>query len=160
LKLELSSSSTLEISCSTYNALTSNSLQFGARVDLYGEASGASVEGRLSFDALIYFSPFHFIVDMGADVVARYKGHRVASVSLALSLSGPRPWHAKGKASFSVLMWDVTARFNKTWGKDDEVSIPAIDPWVPFQEELARSASWSAALPAGREMVESLRSIE
>jgi hypothetical protein len=57
-------------------------------------------------------------------------------------------------------MWDVTARFNKTWGKDDEVSIPAVDPWVPFQEELARSASWSAALPAGREMVESLRSIE
>jgi hypothetical protein len=160
LKLELSSSSSLEISCSCYNALTSGSLQFGARVDFYGSESGASLEGKLSFDALIYFSPFHFDIDMGADVVARYRGHRVASVSLALALSGPTPWHAKGKASFSILWWDVTARFNKTWGSDDQVRIAAMDPWLPLQEELARSASWTAALPPGRQMVESLRSIE
>jgi hypothetical protein len=80
LEPELSSSSSLESSCNCYKALTSNSLQFGSRVEFYGEESGASLEGRLCCDVLIYFSPFRFEADMGAGVTARCRlgrEHRV-----------------------------------------------------------------------------------
>lgn len=159
LKLDLSSSSSFELSCEVYQALTSNSLQFGARLVLYAEAAGASLDGELSFDTLIYFSPFSFEVDISGKVVARYKGQKLASVSLSLTLSGPTPWRAKGKASFEILCWDVDISFNKSWGRDNPARLDAVDPWVPLLEALRRPETYSGALPAGMSMGEQLRSL-
>jgi hypothetical protein len=147
MKLDLSQSGSFSLVCTAYQALTSNSLQFGARVDLYAEAAGASLDGSLSFDALIYFSPFAFDIDISGRVVARYKGHRLAGVSLHLSLSGPNPWHAKGKATFEILCWDVDARFNRTWGSDRKARLDPVNAWTAFRAEIRRKESWGAVLP-------------
>jgi hypothetical protein len=160
LALSLSSSSSFQLSCEVYQALSANSLQFGARIELYAEAAGASVDGALSFDALIYFSPFSFDVDIDGKVVARYKGKRLAGVHIHLSLSGPTPWHAQGRASFEILVWDVTVRFNKTWGRDTSPTLPPEDPWPHFKDALERAESWGYVLPGGRTMVEALRSTQ
>jgi len=160
LTLSLSSGSSLELSCKMYQALTPNTLQFGARLDVYAEAGGATLDGGLSFDTLIYFSPFSFTADISGHVAVRYKGHKLAGVRLHLTLSGPTPWRAKGKAGFEILCWDVTARFDKQWGRDDPAVLDAVDPWDQLKQAFAGPDTWGAALPPGRRMVERLKAID
>jgi len=160
LSLSLSSGSSFELSCKVYQALTPNTLQFGARLDVHAEAAGASLDGDLSFDTLIYFSPFSFTADISGHVAVRYKGHKLAGVRLSLSLSGPTPWRAKGKASFEILCWDVTARFDKRWGRDDPAVLKAVDPWDQLQAALAAPSAWGASLPGRRRMVERLKALD
>ena len=160
LKLQLSSSKSFDLSCTVYQALTSNTLQMGAKLQLHAEACGVDVDGHLSMDTLICWSPFEFEVDIDGSVSARYRGHNIASVHLGIGLSGPTPWHAKGKAKVSVLCWDVTARFEKKWGSDERASLPKVDPREPFLAEVRNVANWSGALLPRRHAVESLKSLE
>lgn len=160
LTLSLSSRSDLQLSCRMYQALTPNTLQFGASVDLYAESGGASVDGGLSFDALIYFSPFGFEVVTRGGVTARYRGKTLAGVRLRVTLSGPRPWNARGTATFEILAWDVSVRFDRSWGPSAPIKLPAVDPWEPFTAALDRPESWGARLPADRWMVEALEPAE
>jgi hypothetical protein len=57
-------------------ALTSNTAQIGAAVDLYAAAGPLNVVGNLGFEALIQFVPFGFEVDLWAGVALR-RGTRV-----------------------------------------------------------------------------------
>ena len=168
LSLSISQSSILQIYCWTYQALTSNSLQFGAGVEFYAGAAGASIEGGMSFDALIYFNPFSFSIDMAGHLVARYKGFTLAGVYLSLGLSGPSPWNARGTATFEILFWNISVDFNVTWGPSDNERLPAIDPWLGsaaddimgLQEALSLDSSWGSRLPAYANMFEALKEIE
>src|SRR4029453_2466143 len=85
-----------------YLALTSNTAQIGARLDLFASAGRASIEGHLSFDALFQFAPFQFVVDLGAGIAFKYRGRTLFGVSLDMTLSGPAPWHARGKATIDL----------------------------------------------------------
>lgn len=154
--LSLSSGNDFRLTCESYFAVTPNSLQFGARVDLYAAAAGATLEGDLGFDALFYFSPFTFEVEVSGDVAARYQGIDVASVRVIFVLSGPTPWHAHGRAEVSVACFSVTARFSKTWGSRDSASLPRIDPLPELLDALAQTGSWGSKLPPARLMVTSL----
>jgi len=157
LTICISSGSTLQLSCSAYQALTPNTLQFGARVDLYASEGDAKVKGYLTFDTLIYFSPFTFEAQMNAEVEIIYKGEELASIDLSLYLSGPTPWIARGKAKIHILFISATVKFCKTWGDDQQATLPARDPWIEFQEALSNPDCWGAVLPAGRTMVEALQ---
>jgi hypothetical protein len=143
-----------------YQALTPNSLQFGARADLYAAACGAEVTGYLAFDTLIYFSPFSFTIDLAAGVQIRYQGASLADVRLALALSGPTPWNARGSAVIKILFFDIEADFDITWGRAGAATLPAVDPWPKLEEALLRADSWGGRLPPSATMVESLRKRE
>src|SRR6266550_1113896 len=160
LTLQLSSSSSFELACTVYQALTSNTVQFGAGITLHAEACGADVDGSLSMDTLISFSPFEFEVEISGKIDASYHGHDVASIRLDLDLSGPTPWHAKGRAKFSVAWWDVCVHFSKTWGSDEKAMLPSIDPRCDFLTEIQNVTNWNGALLSRRTAVESLKSIE
>lgn len=146
LTLALSAGSNLQLSSQIYQALTANTVQFGSKTQLYAKFAGAELEGHLGFDTLIYFSPFSFVATMRAGVSIRYKGRRLASVRLYLELSGPSPWHAVGEASFSILLWDVSVDFDKTWGPRRTVRLEPINPWIPLEQALLRGESWAGAL--------------
>ncbi len=160
LTLALSSGSSFELSCQVYQALTSNTLQFGASLNAHAEACGVKLDGYLTFDTLFQFSPFEFEVGISGGVGARFHGHHIASVHLSFDLSGPTPWHAKGKAKVSVLCWDATARFNKTWGDDSKASVAKIDPLPLFLAEIKVVGNWNAALSTRRNVVETLKSLD
>jgi len=160
LSLSLSSGSSFQLTCQAYQALTSNSLQFGARVDLYARGDGFVVTGYLGFDALIYFSPFSFEVWIGGGVAVKYEGYTLAEIDLSLMLSGPTPWDARGKAKIKILFISVKVGFHVTWGSRDQKTLPAIDPWLPMQQALADSGNWSSVLPRGSTIVESLRDMQ
>src|SRR5207253_2857529 len=148
------------LSCTTYAALTSNTFQFGAAVTVHASAGGASLDGGLSFDTLFVFSPFSFEANISGSVAAKYKGHHIASVGLSCDLSGPAPWHAQGKATFSILWWDVTARLSKTWGSDDAVRLAAIDPTGDFLAALNLYSNWGSGVLPRRTALESLKSLD
>ena len=144
-----------------YLALTSNTVQFGARVDLAARAGSFSIAGFLSFDALVTLAPLAFIVDIAAKLAVKAGGRTILSVSLALTLSGPRPWRARGRASFSILFFDVAFGFDVTIG---DAAQPVLPPPIEVAPLLlaafADARAWSAPLPAGAAALVTLRTLE
>lgn len=130
-----------------YLAVTSNTVQIGALVELYAEAIGLNVYGYLGFDALFRLSPFSFEAEVKAGVSLRRNATEICAVKLELLLSGPRPWHARGKASFKVWIFTVTFSFDHSWGDDRAVELPPVSPWPELEKALADPRSWSTALP-------------
>jgi hypothetical protein len=131
-----------------YLALTSNSAQVGARLDLRVAVSKFSIEGYLYFDTLFEFSPFQFTADMGAGVTLKWSGHTLLGVQLALTLSGPSRWHAKGKATFKIWIFSKTVSFDKTLGREEKPPVlPPSDPLPELLAALRDRRSWTGALP-------------
>ena len=131
-----------------YLALTSNTAQVGARLDVFVKASGFSVEGALGFDALFQFSPFSFVVDLHASVTLKWHGRTLLGVVLDLTLSGPSPWRALGKATFKIWRFSKSISFDRTLGGGaPPPALPAADPLPDLVAALADRRSWSAELP-------------
>ncbi len=82
-----------------YFAITSNSVQFGARVELFAKAWKFNVYGFLALDALFQFSPFFFIVGISRGLAVRFGTSVLFGISLSLTLSCPPQWNAKGTAT-------------------------------------------------------------
>jgi hypothetical protein len=147
------------LSCESYMAVTSNSVQFGARVELFASAAGFSVHGWLGFDVLIILSPFSFEAGMDAGVDLLSGGSVLMSIHLSFTLSGPTPWRARGDASVDILFFSVSVGFDVSWGDDQQATLPAVDARTPLLAALADPRNWSATLPAGSELGASLGSV-
>ena len=136
------------ISLEGYLAVTTNSLQFGARAELYAAAGNFSVHGYLGFDALFILSPFSFVVDVAGGVRVRYRSYNLASVHLEGTLWGPRPWRVSGKVKFKVAFFKVSKSFDKRFGPSQPIELPVRNPWPELQAAIADLRNWSALLPA------------
>ncbi|HEX9936730.1 MAG TPA: DUF6603 domain-containing protein, partial [Longimicrobium sp.] len=154
LALSLSSGNNPRLRMEAYLAVTSNTVQFGAGVDLHAEALGFVVDGHLSFDALIYLDPFGLDVSLEAAVSVKWKGHTLLGVALHLRVRGPGPWHIQGSARVEVLLFSATVRFDARIGK----AAPPPPPLPVRVEALLRQAvaaheNWTAQPPAGEAVV-------
>ncbi|PIX42643.1 MAG: hypothetical protein COZ56_08935 [Armatimonadetes bacterium CG_4_8_14_3_um_filter_58_9] len=145
----------IRVAC--YFAVTTNTVQFGASAELYFGLGPISVEGSFHFDALFQFSPFYFVIELGASVSLKVGGTGVFSISLDLALEGPTPWHAKGRGSISFFFFDITANFDETWGQEQDTTLPPIDVFPVLAEELAKEPNWSALPPKSGNLLVSLR---
>lgn len=151
--LSLDQGSNLKLRLETYLALTSNTAQFGARADLNVSAAGFTVDAYLYFDALFQFEPFAFVVDLGAMAALKYKGRNLVGVKFDMNLSGPSPWHVRGKAKIEVLFFDVTVDFDHTFGRRQAPATPAVTYVRPLLLEALRDPrSWSG-LTVGHPLV-------
>jgi hypothetical protein len=147
----------VQLSCTSYMAVTSNSYQFGAAVQLYASAGGFTVQGHVGYDALFMFNPFSFDVEFSAGVDVQYEGATLLGIQLDAELSGPTPFHVHGSASFQILFFSVSASVDLTWGDDNAVSLPATPVLPQLNAALTAPSSWSAQLPAGTEQAATLR---
>jgi hypothetical protein len=147
LTVELGFGSNPRISMQNYFAVTSNTLQFGAKAELYAAAGPFNVHGWIGFDALVILSPFSFIVDFSAGIEFREDDNVLASVHLDATLSGPRPWHAWGEASISLFLFDASVHFDASVGDDTPAAVPAIDPKPPLLSAIADAHNWNAEPP-------------
>src|SRR4030095_8498538 len=100
----------------SYFAITSNTVQFGAKIDFRFEVSEFSVVGYLAFDVLFQFSPFKFICNVSAGLEVKMGSSTLFSIHLDFELSGPTPWNAHATESFSILFFEIKVHFNVTWG--------------------------------------------
>ncbi len=136
------------LTLSAYLAITSNSVQFGADLELSASAGGFSVHGYLTFDALFIFSPFSFDTEVKAGVEVRGYGLSVG-VKLDLHLSGPRPCLVDGTATVSAWLISYSVHVHATIGSGTPIPLPAVDPTQPLLQALSDPGSWSVALPDG-----------
>lgn len=152
ITVALSSGDNPRLTCDAYFAVTANTLQFGARAEVYAGAHGFSIEGDMGFDVLIQFVPFHFIADFQASVQLKRGSRRLFKVSLEGSLEGPRPLRVSGKASFEILWCDFSVRFDKTLISGERPPRPAaVDVAAELRKALASGGSWSTRRAANRQ---------
>ena len=114
IAINFSSGDNPRIRCEAYFALTANTVQFGARAELYASASGFSIQGEIGFDVLIQLDPFQFLAEFYAQVQLKRGSSNLFKVKVEGALAGPRPLHFKAKATFEILWWDVSIRVDKT----------------------------------------------
>lgn len=150
LTLELSGSKNPKLRFEAYFAITSNSVQFGARAELVVSAFGFTLEGRLGLDALIRFDPFGIVVDIAAALVVRRDDVVLLMIAAELTVSGPGPWRATGSASFKILMFSVSVGFDVTFGEALEaLGPPPVNVAELLSRDVADRRNWSGELPAG-----------
>lgn len=143
-----------------YFAVTSNTVQFGARAELYFGISIANVEGHIGFDALFQFSPFYFIITISASLSVKLFGAGLFSVRFKGSLEGTSPWHIEGTGSISLLFWDVSVDFSETWGDKEDTTLPPISVMPLLVAELEKIENWTAELGSTDQLLVSLRAVD
>ena len=149
------SSSVAQIEAQGYIALTTNTLQFGARAEVTAGTGSFNVHGWLGIDALCERRPMSFVFDLSAGIDLRHGTDILASVHLDGQLSGPTPWHISGNASLSLFLFDVTVHFDKTWGGSGGV-LSLLDPLSVLLGALANESSFRSVLPAGLRTIVSI----
>ncbi|MFL5335849.1 MAG: DUF6603 domain-containing protein, partial [Geminicoccaceae bacterium] len=161
LTLQLLAEDNPRLTLETYFALTSNTVQFGARLELNAAAGSFSVYGFLSFDVLFQFSPFYLIASIGAMLALRAGSSTLASISLAFTLEGPTPWHAHGKATLRICWFlEISVRFDETWGESRDTRLDDIAVLPLLQSALADPGNWQAALPTDKNLLVTLKQID
>lgn len=133
----------LKVGLEAYLAITSNSFQIGAHLDLKVGWNKFGITGYAGFDALFIFDPFMFMFDIEAGVAVVCGSWKLMSIDLSLSLSGPAPWNAKGDAKFWFILIPIEVGFNVTWG-DSRPQLPdkEIEILPLLIGELKNSSNW------------------
>jgi len=148
------------LTLTTYFAITSNTVQFGAEIDFYFSVSGFKVIGYFGFDVLFQFSPFRFIASIRAGVEVKLGSTTLFSIKLAFELQGPTPWVANGTATFKILFISIDVKFSHTWGERREDTLPDIAVLPKVIEALEQSRNWIGELPSNRFLLTTLKTIE
>jgi hypothetical protein len=149
LTVQLLAGSNPRLTLETYFAITANTVQFGARLELLATAGPFDVYGFLAFDVLLQFNPFYLVAEVNAMLALRRGSSSIASIKLELTLEGPTPWKARGTASFKIC-WFLTikVRFSRTFGEaldtrqDDVAVLPLL------RAALADPGNWRGERPA------------
>ncbi|HWT25779.1 MAG TPA: DUF6603 domain-containing protein [Solirubrobacteraceae bacterium] len=147
LAAEVSPGALIRLRLEAYAAITTSSLQFGARVEVSVGIDGFGIHGHAGFDALFVTEPsFGFVASLTASVSVECADFNVCSIDLFAELAGPSPWRVKGHAHISILFWDVPIDIPEiTWGGDPESLPPARDPLVALMGAMRDPANWHAA---------------
>ena len=124
LGADLSATPGFKLRLAGYLAVTSNSFQLGARVDLGASLAGFSVTADLGFDALLILEPFSLDVAVSAGARIRRGSRTIANLRLRGRLRGPGPWHVRGSARLEVLFFDIDIAFSRRFGS----AAPALPP--------------------------------
>jgi hypothetical protein len=133
-----------------YVALTSNSVQFGAHLELCDEIAGCGVDGWFDFDALFQWDPvFSFLVSCSAGVAVQVLGETLMGISFQLALSGPAPWHVHGTGSIDLFLFSASLDFDVSWGSAPPALPPPPDLGVVLAAALADPAAWVGTPPQG-----------
>ncbi len=158
IAINLSAGDNPRIRCEAYFALTANTVQFGARAELYASAAGFSIHGGIGFDVLIQLDPFQFLAEFYAQLQLKRGSSNLFKVRVEGALAGPRPLHVKAKATFEILWWDVSIRVDKILVGGEKPPLPEpIDVLPRLKEALANPGNWVGQLPAGQRPMVTLR---
>ena len=158
ITINLCSGNNPRFRCEAYFALTPNTVQFGARAELYAEAHGFNIQGGVGFDVLIQFDPFYFIAEFDAHIQLRRHSTNLFSIRVKGALSGPRPLHLKAKATFSIFWWDISIPVNLTLVEGEKPPLPEPIEVLPrLKEALGNRGNWVSQLPGHQLEVVTLR---
>jgi hypothetical protein len=109
-----------------YFAITSNTVQFGAAVEVSAKLGPLRVRGFLGFNALIRFEPFFFKIDFSVGMRIEWRGRSLAGITVSGTLSGPGPVRFTGKACIEVLFFDVCGSASFELGSEAAPAVGAV----------------------------------
>jgi hypothetical protein len=130
-----------------YLAITPNTLQVGARFELWAKKLGFTITGGASFNALFTFSPFSFLVAVEVWVNIK-RGFVDLGAWLSFELSGPNPLIAAGYVKFKVGPFSKKVRFRKQFGDEKPDLLPVVSPLAALREALEHPGTLRAQLPS------------
>lgn len=142
-----------------YFAVTSNSVQFGAKAELFFGLSEFKIEGFLAFDALFQFDPFFFSFALSVSLSVKVFGVGLFSVGFSGILEGPTPWYIEGKGKISLLFFKIKVPFSHTWGEEENTKLDPIKVFPLIEKELNALTNWEARLPESSNILVSLRKL-
>ena len=161
ITIDMPSGIVTKMRLAAYLAVTSNTLQFGAQLDVFIGVSGYGLSGHLGFDALLQLSPFRFAADISGSIALTAGGDDLMSVSLDATLTGPAPWNVAGKFKIHIIFFDVHVSFSQSWGLNaPSPQTPAVDVGALLRTALADPRNWNSQLPAGLSALVSTRQVE
>jgi hypothetical protein len=160
IAIDLINESYARIHADGYFAITTNTVQFGTHSSFFFGFSACSVEGSSGFDALIQFSPFHFIAEISTQFSVKVFGIGVYGVGIDVSLEGPTPWHVHGTASLSFFFFSIDIGIDFTWGDNPNTTLPPVAVMPILTAELQKNTNWKAQLPANTKLLVTLRQLD
>ena len=160
ISMDLINESFARIHADGYFAVTTNTVQFGTHSDYFFGFSACSVSGSSGFDALIQFSPFHFIAEISTQFSVQVFGVGVYGVGIDVSLSGPTPWHVHGTASLSFFFFSIDIGIDFTWGDNPGTTLPPIQVMPILTAEAQKPSNWKTALPPNLKLLVTLRQLD
>ena len=147
VSISFSDTSDFKLRAEGYFAVTANTLQWGAKAELFARSGGFSVEGHIGYDVLIQFDPFGFVADFSAGVQLKHGSTNLFKLQADGELSGPRPLHVKGKVTFEIFWCDFTISFNRTLISGEPPAPPApVVVMDRLRAALSDARNWSAQL--------------
>ncbi len=159
LAVNILNESSAKIRIEGYFAVTSNTVQFGARVELFFGVSAFNIDGHFGFDALFQFNPFYFSFSLSVSLSVKLFGFGLFSVGFSGLLEGPTPWHIKGKGKIGFLFFSVSVPFEHTWGEERHTILPPIEVFPLVEREFAAITNWQAIVPNNSSILVSLRQL-
>lgn len=160
LTINLLAENNPRLTLETYFAVTSNSVQFGGRVELYVDAWIFSINGYVYLDTLFQFSPFFLSASVGGMLAVKLAGQTLFSITVAFTLEGPTPWHAYGTASFTVFIFiTIDIGFDITWGESQRIIFETTNVSDELHRAFADPKNWKAILPPNVSQYVSVRDL-
>jgi hypothetical protein len=136
-----------------YFAITSNSIQFGGRLEI-GISFIIEAHGFVQVDAIVQFRPFHFQARIAAGFDVSVEGFSFASVGLEGSISGPGPMVIHGALSIDTFLFEISWDETFTLGSGPaDVPPPRQALLALVTEELKRAENVQAESIADPEVV-------
>ena len=141
--------------------MTSNTVQFGARAELFFGFSAINVQGHLGFDALFQFDPFFFIFEFSLGLSVKVFGFGLFSIDVSGLLEGPAKWHIEGTAKWKITWFGPTIRvnINETWGEEKQTELPPIEAFPLLEREFVAITNWEAVVPKQSNLLVTLRKL-
>ena len=160
LSISLTKGTNPRLTCESYFAITSNTLQFGARASLYAEAIGFSVTGDIGFDVLVSWEPLHFLADFEGKVQLKRGSHNLFKLELKGSLEGPQPLRLSGKVTFEIFWISFTVRIDATLADGAAPDgLAAVDVSNLLAASVGAVSNWRTQLTPGVAHGVALRSV-
>jgi hypothetical protein len=137
--------SIISIRAEGYFAITSNTIQFGGRLEI-GISLGIKASGFIQVDALVQFRPFHFEAQIGAGFRVSAGGFTFGSVNLHGTISGPGPIVIHGSLSIDVFLFSLSWNETFTLGSGPADALPTPEPLLTLMSvEFGKAANVAAA---------------
>jgi Family of unknown function (DUF6603) len=135
---------------SGYFAITSNSVQLGARFDAsLTVADVFTASGAIQFDAMLEWNPFHFSVGLSGGISVSAFGVNLAGVTLEGRLSGPNPFALYGRFTIQLLFFPFTWEDTYYFGDpQQQVTVPIASAVQALAEELTNAHNLAPTAPS------------
>lgn len=136
----------------SYLAVTSNTVQFGASLEVVAEAkilfTVYTARGWFDLDVLLVLVPFSITADIAAGVTVSAGDKELFGVAMGVHIEGPEPWYALARAEFRFFGIDVS--FEVEVGREiGSATREIVDVLSQVIGAFELEGSWSEVPPPG-----------